>query len=272
MEKMEGMAQALVARGSAENNVADQSSAFTAEESADETLAPVREVLSAREEGGDAVRSVAQEDVEMKTAPSATGLTDDGNEKMEEAVTSTVEVESYAQKASQAVWKVIEPLVPNGTKYAELNIDDRILLDLHGNVNQLPLSTKVTDIIVDAYKDVDELTRYRIVVAHLPAITASVKEALNQPTKADMERLKQLAAAFAGSYSGSAHDEFTTYLTRCCAQYRANPTVYIAPWVAITQSSGFERDGSEDCFKTVLGVRLRMWTLGDGADGVAGGV
>ncbi|GMF64047.1 unnamed protein product [Phytophthora fragariaefolia] len=209
-------------------------SAESSGESADETLAPVRGA-----EGGDAVQSVVdQEDVEMKRAPSATGLTNDGNEKMEEAETTTVEVESYAQKASQAVWKVIEPLVPSGTKYAELNVDDRTLLDLRDNVDGV-LMLKLSDLIMVAYTDVDELTRYRIVVAHLPAITASVKEALNQPTEAEMKRLKLLAAAFAGSYSGSAHDEFTTYLTRCCAQYRANPTVYIAPWVAITQSSGF---------------------------------
>ncbi|GMF22544.1 unnamed protein product [Phytophthora fragariaefolia] len=179
-------------------------------ESADETLAPVRGA-----EGGDAVQSVVdQEDLEMKRAPSATGLSDDGDEKMEEAETTTVE-------------------------YAELNIDDRTLLDLHGNVNELPLSTKLTDLIVDAYKDVDELGQLRFWQQHGFAITVSVKEALNQPTEAGMKWMKQLAMAFAGSYTGSAHDKFTEYLTRCCAQYRANPTVYIAPYVAITQSSGF---------------------------------
>ncbi|KAE9064617.1 hypothetical protein PF010_g28537, partial [Phytophthora fragariae] len=50
---------------------------------------------------------------------------------------------------------------------------------------------------------------------------------------------KQLATAFTGTYSGSAHDEFQKYLTRCCEHYRARPTTYIAPYVAITQSSGF---------------------------------
>ncbi|KAE8958303.1 hypothetical protein PR001_g31099 [Phytophthora rubi] len=43
---------------------------------------------------------------------------------MKEAKTTTLEGESYAQKASRAVWKVIEPLVPGDTKYADLNVDD----------------------------------------------------------------------------------------------------------------------------------------------------
>ncbi|GMF36352.1 unnamed protein product [Phytophthora fragariaefolia] len=62
----------------------------------------------------------------MKRAPSATGLSDDGDEKMEEAETTTVEVESYAQKASQAVWKVIEPLVPGARiRFGHIGVGER---------------------------------------------------------------------------------------------------------------------------------------------------
>ncbi|GMG14556.1 unnamed protein product [Phytophthora fragariaefolia] len=85
-----------------------------------------------------------------------------------------------------------------------------------------------------------------------------------------MKRLKQLAAAFAGSYSGSAHDKFTTYLTRCCAQYRANPTVYIAPCVVITQSSGFgksrvvcelARKCTTDATNSMRLLYISAWTI-----------
>ncbi|KAE8955240.1 hypothetical protein PR001_g32183 [Phytophthora rubi] len=161
MEEMKGMAQALAASGGAESSLANQSSAFTVEESAGETLAPVREVSL----GDDAVQSVAQEDVEMKRAKSATDLLDDDDAKMEEAETTTLEGESYAKKASQAVWKVIEPLVPGGTKYADLDVDDRTLLALHGKVDTVPLLKKLGNLIVDAY-GVDELFRYRICYQH----------------------------------------------------------------------------------------------------------
>ncbi|KAE8965069.1 hypothetical protein PF011_g28442, partial [Phytophthora fragariae] len=226
--EMEGMAQALAASGGAESSLADQSSAFTVEESADDTLAPVGEVSLARAEGDDAVQSVAQEDVEMKRAKSAADLLEDDDEKMEEAETTTLEDESYAKKASQAVWKVIKSLAPGGTKRADLDVDDRTLLELHGNWNTVLLVFKLNDLLSKAYKGVDA----QIWLDHGLEIFSSVKEALIQPTKAEMDRRKQLATAFTGTYSGSAHDEFQKYLTRCCELYRANPSVYLAPYVA----------------------------------------
>ncbi|KAE9005511.1 hypothetical protein PR003_g17166 [Phytophthora rubi] len=245
MEEMKGIAQALAASGGAESSLADQSSAFTVEESADKTLAPVREVSLGGAEGDDAVQSVAQEDVEMKTAPSATDSLDDDDEKMEEAETTTLEDESYAKKASRAVWKVIESLVPGGTERADLKIDDKTLLALYGDADKVPLLKKLNDLIEKAYKGVDESILHRIWRKHDLDILASVKEALSQPksntpTKTEVDRKKkQLATAFTGTYSGSADDEFQKYLARCCKLFRDNRSVYLAPYVAITQSSGF---------------------------------
>ncbi|GMF50905.1 unnamed protein product [Phytophthora fragariaefolia] len=144
LKKVKGIAHARIA----ENSLAGQSSAFTVEESADKTIAPVREVLSVRApvreilsvraEGGDAVQSVAHEDVEIRRSPSATGLFHGGDEKMEEAETTfhcdADEVQFLLTTDSHQVVDL------RWQKYAELNVNDGTLFDLHDKIGLVRLA------------------------------------------------------------------------------------------------------------------------------------
>jgi len=64
-------------------------------------------------------------------------------------------------------------------------------------------------------------------------------DAFSRQEKVDQKTLVQMAAAFTAEYIGDADTQFADYLARCCSAYEDYPDHYTAPYVAITQSSGF---------------------------------
>ncbi|KAE8991966.1 hypothetical protein PR002_g20694 [Phytophthora rubi] len=128
-----------------------------------------------------------------EAVPSAAGG-GEGDQPMDEATTA---VTSLVEPVSQAVWKIVEPLLPQGTRYAALPVDDEI-------------KAAVRRALIDA-----------------------------KPNADDEAKTRALAVAFDSTYYGTADTEFERHLVRCCKKYTVKPDNYTAPYLAITQSSGF---------------------------------
>ncbi|KAE9245937.1 hypothetical protein PF004_g5037 [Phytophthora fragariae] len=160
-----------------------------------------------------------------EAVPSAAGG-GEGDQPMEEATTA---VTSLVEPVSQAVWKIVEPLLPQGTRYVALPVDDGMLRRL--NPDELDLRELR---IGDVY-DMSSLFYYH------RKIEAAVRQALiDAKSNADDEaKTRALAVAFDSTYCGTADTEFERHLARCCKKYTVKPDDYTAPYLAITQSSGF---------------------------------
>jgi len=163
---------------------------------------------------------------------------DDDDQLMEDAEASTSGVETLSQKASKAVWGVIEHLFPADATCAELDVKDKDLL----NLDKADLAFLLIEKVPDAYPDANF---ERLVRGKVDAMTSEVLEVIdahkkmNQPGEKATQATQALAVAFGGDYFGTADDKFEKHLKRCCTSYCANSAAYTAPYVTITQSSGF---------------------------------
>lgn len=173
-------------------------------------------------------------------------MSDDVEMKSDEE-TSAVHVSEHSagdkapaltEDLSQAVHETLKQRV-RADEWGEIGSEKSLKLDIDesdARANQKGYVATLYQAISRAYKEARG--------SHVEAATAAAVDKLEVILSREYSRkpdsdVTQQAAAFQAHYVGDADAKFRRYLERCCVAYWFHQTEYTAPYLAITQSSGF---------------------------------
>jgi len=143
---------------------------------------------------------------------------------------------TFAEKVSTAVWEILKPELPTHSPLLKapplLDVDKE---KLRSCANPEDFSNLVELHIRRSYSD-EGATLGRHLRLRLETIAKKVDEVLGEEPDVRASREKLMLFK---PFVGDADARFLRHLRRCCKLYLADPSVYAAPWLVLTQSSGF---------------------------------